>query len=470
MKAMLLPSESRSGAVRAACLALVLLLLQAAAQAGDFKFRKMAVSPLYDSEGATSGDINGDGKPDLVSGPYWYEGPAFTARHSYQTVKTLDPAVAYSGNFMGWVDDFNGDALPDILMAGLPGDPAYWYQNPGPGEVSKPALNWTRRVAFPALGNESPEYLDVNGDGKREVAFNTDDGYIGWAAPDPANIEAVWKMRRITPKGDQNRFTHGLGFGDVNGDGRLDLLEKDGWWEQPGPQIGDPIWKKHPVSFGNGGAQMHAYDVDGDGDNDVLTSLEAHGFGLAWFEQVKQGDTLKFTKHMIMGTRQEEAQYGAAFSQLHSLALTDIDGDGLKDLVTGKRKWAHGPTGDVEPNATFVLYAFQLQRVGGKAVYTPRLIDTASGSGTQLEVRDMDGDGQKDLLIGNKNGTFIFFKDGSSNPILPFRRKRMGESGLPREGEKAYDALGAERKWGTGVWENRSNPTHFTLARPGGLK
>jgi hypothetical protein len=440
------------------------------AQAGDFNFRKSIISPLYDSEGAYAGDINGDGKPDLVSGPYWYEGPGFTARHAYQPVKILDPANGFTDNFMCWVYDFNGDGRLDILMAGLPGNPAYWYQNPGPAEVSKPAVDWVRRTAFPIFGNESPDLLDIDGDGKREIAFNTDDGYMGWGAPNPADIGAVWTFHRITSKGTQNRFTHGLGFGDVNGDGRADLLEKDAWWEQPASLSGDPVWTRHAFAFGGGGAQMYAYDFDGDGDNDVVTTLEAHGFGLAWFEQVKQGDAITFTRHMILGNRKEESLYGVAFSQLHALALTDIDGDGLKDLVTGKRKWAHGPTGDVEPGATCVLYAFQTQRSGVTVKFTPHLIDTASGIGTQLEVKDVDEDGLNDLLIGNKNGTFIFYKDGKSSPVLPNGRKPMRSRVWRERTGLWYDARGVGLEWGSGLWGNGFPTPHFTLARPDVLK
>ncbi|MDB5105885.1 MAG: repeat protein [Fibrobacteres bacterium] len=433
---------------------MVFFAVATAARGGDFAFRKFTVSPLYDSEGADLGDLNGDGKPDLVSGPYWYEGPGFKVRHEYQPAKILDPANGYTDDFMCWIYDYDGDGRQDILMAGLPGNPAYWYQNPGAVEAAKASVMWKRRTAYSDFGNESPDLIDIDGDGKREIAFNTNDGYMGWAAPDPADVEAPWIFHRITSKGTQYKFTHGLGFGDVNGDGRRDLLEKDAWWEQPPSLSGDPVWARHAFPFGAGGAQMHAYDVDGDGDNDVITTLDAHGFGLAWFEQIKQNGAIGFTRHMIMGNRQEEQLYGAAFSQLHALALTDIDGDGLKDLVTGKRKWAHGPTGDVEPMATCVLYAFQLQRSAAGATFLPRLLDTASGIGTQLEVKDADGDGLKDILIGNKNGTFIFFKDGKASPILPFLRKARPAKSI-KGPQTGYDLKGVPWKWDNGFWENQ---------------
>jgi hypothetical protein len=112
-----------------------------------------------------------------------------------------------------------------------------------------------------------------------------------------------------------------------------------------------------------------------------------------------------------MGTREEEKTYGVAFSQPHALTLADLDGDGLADVITGKRRWAHGPTGDIEPMATPVNYAFLLRRdasAPGGAKFVPQLIDDASALGTQVEAVDVNGDGVPDVLTASKLGTFVF--------------------------------------------------------------
>ena len=156
---------------------------------------------------------------------------------------------------------------------------------------------------------------------------------------------------------------------------------------------------------------MHVYDVNGDGLPDVITSLVAHGYGLAWFEQLKDRSAsgeVQFKQHTIINAKPEESKYGVKFSQLHAVDVVDMDGDGLKDIVTGKRFWAHGPGGDAEPAAPAVVYWFKLVRGADKSVdFIPYQIDNNSGVGTQVVVGDVNGDGLPDIVVGNKKGVFV---------------------------------------------------------------
>ena len=179
-----------------------------------------------------------------------------------------------------------------------------------------------------------------------------------------------------------------------------------------GPQPADPNakeWIKHPYNFANGGAQMYVYDVDGDGKNDVITSIAAHGWGLAWYRQIKNDKgEITFEKNVIMDDKGNANAQGIRFSQLHALDFIDINGDGLKDIVTGKRWMAHGSHGDAEPMAAPVLYWFELKRTAGKVEWIGHQIDDNSGVGTQVVAGDINGDKIPDIVVGNKKGTFVF--------------------------------------------------------------
>jgi hypothetical protein len=375
-------------------------------EAGGFK--KMKLTEVFYGEGANVGDFNHDGKLDVISGPYWYEGPGFTTKHAFMEVKGFDPH-GYSENFFAFAQDVNGDGWTDILIIGFPGKEAFWYENPK-GAADASGAMWTRHLILDVVDNESPTFTNLVGDEKAELVC-MNGGRAGYATPDSADASKPWTFHAISPKREYQRFTHGLGVGDVNGDGRMDILEHTGWWEQPEKLEGDPQWTYHPENFGQGGAQMYVYDVDGDGMNDVITSIAAHEYGLAWFKQIKKDGKVAFEKHVIVGNKPEENPQGICFTEMHGIDLIDMDGDGLKDIVTGKRWWAHGPNGDPEAGKPAVLYWFGLKRSDKGAAFIAHKIDDDSGVGTQVMAGDINGDGKPDVVVGNKKGTFLFLAD-----------------------------------------------------------
>jgi hypothetical protein len=376
-------------------------------------FKRIKLSDQFLAEGAYYGDFNRDGKLDVVAGPYWFAGPDFQQRHEIRPPGKFDP-LGYSDNFLTYTADFNADGWLDVFYVPFPGAEGYWYENP----QARPG-HWPRHLAYAMVGNESPGWADVNGDARPDLIFNNED-FLGYATYDPAKPNEAWTFHAVSPKDNRfQRFTHGIGAGDINGDGKVDLIEAAGWWAQPANGDTSKPWKFHPHKFAEAAAQMLVTDVDGDGLMDVINSWHCHLYGLVWHRQLRAGHgEIRWEQNVIMSSTPDLTLEVVRFSQPHAMELADMNGDGLMDIVTGKRFWAHGPAGDVEPDAPAVLYWFELKRAGGKASFIPHLIDDDSGVGTQVAVVELNGAQPPDVIVANKKGIFLHLSErsGRANP------------------------------------------------------
>ncbi|HJZ92479.1 MAG TPA: VCBS repeat-containing protein [Gemmataceae bacterium] len=400
---------------------LALAITTAASAEPKITWKKTVLDTRFRSEGVAVADVNKDGKIDVLNGEYWYEAPDWKP-HEMQPFMDHGTGLGnYSRSFACWADDINGDGYPDLIVIDFPGKPCYWMENP----KGDPSKHWTKHEIWHSACNETPQYVDLLGTGKRVLImgfqpkgakWDGNEGQMAYFTPgkDPT---AVWEMHPISEPSSPGRppvpgtflFSHGLGVGDLNGDGRLDVIVTEGWWEQPA-KVEDKPWTFHPAKLGPSCADMFAYDVDLDGKADVISS-SAHQFGIWAYLQRPGNEHPDFV---------QVPQFRELLSETHAMHCVDIDGDGMKDLVTGKRWWSHGRT---EPGSDWpaMLYWFKANKITVKGKdkqpdrtfvrFTPMIIDIDSGIGTQFAVEDINGDKLPDVIVSNKKGVFVFVQE-----------------------------------------------------------
>lgn len=405
------------------------------------EFERQQLTDTYYSEGANAGDLDRDGHPDVVYGPHWYKGPDMRTRHELYPAQP-QPREAYADNFFCWIYDVDQDGWNDVVVVGFPGTPAYVYRNPGAAEITS---HWQKHEVFDWVSNESPQFVNLVGDERPELVC-TRDGFFGFATIEADDPLGTWKFHAISDQITATRFGHGLGVGDVNGDGRLDVIYPGGWFEQPESNPGIGRWRLHPAKLSDsyGGAEMYAYDVDGDNDQDIVTSLAAHDFGLAWYEQqAEPGQSADFKQHTIMGDHPSQNHYGVLFTELHSVNLVDLDGDGLKDILTGKTFYSHHQQSPLW-DAGAVVYWFRLTRGAQGPHWVPYRLDDVSGIGRQLSVADLNGDGLMDIVVGGMKGAHVLWHRTRQVD----REQWEAAQPKPYDGPPAPTAEGAEAKRG----------------------
>ncbi len=378
-------------------------------------FRKQKLTGFYYSFSVAAADFNKDGVMDIVSGPFIYYGPDYTKMQEVYPAEGFNQSSGFSSD--AWIQsaaDFTGDGWPDIVSTNYGGNGGITlFVNPG-----KESHRWEKYKVVTEVQSEVAVMRDVDGDGKPEIVY-MGGGQVRYAKPDPKNPTGPWIVKNVSEKGYGT--AHGIGVGDINGDGRMDIVNAYGWWEQPA-DAANGTWIYHPQQFARygrgimGGAVMGVYDVNGDGKADVVTALNAHGWGLAWFEQKRDASgNITFERHMIADdlTTQKENAGGVVFSEPHASAFADVNGDGIPDFIVGKRYLSHVNTYlDPDPFGQPVLYVYKVVRdpkAPGGARFVPELIDNSSGAGSDFVAADLNGDGAVDIVTATRFGTDVFW-------------------------------------------------------------
>ncbi|MBZ5564405.1 MAG: VCBS repeat-containing protein [Acidobacteriia bacterium] len=348
------------------------------------------------SETVAVADMNGDGRLDIVCGENWFEQlpprsgdshPRFV-KHKF---RDLPYTPFYLEDLSDLVLDVNGDGFPDVVSCSYWSKPLTWWENPA--GRNRP---WREHLIDSRSPVEFAFLVDILNTGKPLQLlpqFGDPKVPLTWyelAGPGAAD---AWIKHEISPKS----YGHGIGAGDVNGDGRTDIITPKGWFEAPAdPRHGE--WTFHPEFDLGATGFIYALDVNGDGLPDLVTSL-GHDYGIFWYAQKKDtAGNRTWEKHVIDN----------AWSQAHAVTIADLNGDGRPELITGKRYYAHEH--DPGANEPLGVYWYEMLRDGEKVQWKRHIIDYSSraGGGMQIPVADIDGDGDLDFVVAGKSGLFLF--------------------------------------------------------------
>ncbi|MGQ9504442.1 MAG: alpha/beta fold hydrolase [Thermogutta sp.] len=356
--------------------------------AESIRFVRHAINPESEFTSCAVFDVNGDGQMDIVAGGWWYEGPTWK-KHFLRDVPQIRGRY---DDYSNLPLDVNGDGWTDIISANYRSEGLFWIEHPGPRHGP-----WTVHLIEKPGPMETGRLYDIDGDGALDIL------------PNGAKFAAWWQLRR----GEEGAIDwvrhdlpaeiagHGIGFGDINGDGRGDVVTPMGWWEAPrdvfnGAWVAHKEWTLHH----DASIPIIVHDIDGDGDQDVMWG-RGHRVGLYWLEQISDGDLRRWALHVI----------DTSYSQIHAILVADLDGDGRAEFVAGKRYLGHDGRDPGEWNP-LGIYWYRFDRV--RKTFCRQVIDEGGpvGFGLDPKAADIDADGDVDLVASDRSGLYLLENAG----------------------------------------------------------
>jgi hypothetical protein len=327
------------------------------------------------------GDIDGDGFRDVVvAGGYtlggrvqWYRYPAAGGTWANFQIS------AENGGDSLQVVDVNGDGAPDVVASnGL-----VWFENPR-GSGGDPTQAWTRHIIDITIVAHDLVARDINGDGRVDIVarpeFNGPIAVYLQLAPN------TW-TRVLIPSGTAPNGL-GLALGDIDRDGKIDIVANGYWLRQPANPVVDPWVRYEIATAGNGGtwgngASVQVADIDNDGLDDVVLapSLAGTGFNIAWFKAPADPLTQAWTRTDVL-----------AAEDVHAFRVVDMNGDGRRDIVFAEMHTA-------TLHRIGILFNPAVPTVGSS--WTLQVISTDGSH--NIDVVDINGDGRPDILGSNSD-------------------------------------------------------------------